>query len=224
MKKFLKSLFGSMLMVGLSMSWGSGSWAEPRPDLVILPFFVQRIENPARGAVICPLCKGIYEYGEVVPGAPSVLTKILYAKMEALERFRVLPLEKTEEVLTPAMKEQFEQKPIPSVIRIGKELGTDFVLAAFLFRYQERVGSAIGVEKPASVALDVHLFRLRDGLEVWRGKFDETQKSLSENLLKMGSFFRRKASWLRAEELASVGMDEMLKQLPEVRELEEKRP
>jgi hypothetical protein len=64
---------------------------------------------------------------------------------------------------------------------------------------------------------------LRDGIEVWKGRFDETQRPLSENLFKIGSFFRRKASWLTAEELASVGLDEMLKRLPGPKELEEGR-
>jgi hypothetical protein len=32
---------------------------------------------------------------------------------------------------------------------------------------------------------------------------------------------RRKASWLTAEELSSVGMDEMLKRIPGTKELEE---
>jgi hypothetical protein len=77
------------------------------------------------------------------------------------------------------------------------------------------------VERPASVSFDLHLFRLRDEKMVWTGKFDETQKPLSENLLKIGSFFRRKARWLVAEELASVGMDEMLRKLPGWQELDQ---
>jgi hypothetical protein len=62
---------------------------------------------------------------------------------------------------------------------------------------------------------------LRDEKIVWTGKFDETQRPLSENILKIGSFFRRKASWLTAEELSSVGMDEMLKRFPGPKEMEE---
>jgi hypothetical protein len=72
------------------------------------------------------------------------------------------------------------------------------------------------------VGFDVHLIRLRDEKIVWIGRFNETQRPLSENLLQIGSFFRRKASWLTAEELSSVGMDEMLKKLPGAKELEEK--
>jgi hypothetical protein len=101
-------------------------------------------------------------------------------------------------------------------------LNVDFIFIGFVFRFEERIGSHIGAEKPASVGFDVHLIRLRDEKIVWTGKFDETQRPLSENLLKIGSFFRRKASWLTAEELSSVGMDEMLKKFPDAKELEEK--
>jgi TolB-like protein len=211
-----------MLVIGITLSWNFEAKSEAKPSLAILPFFVERIENPARGIVLCPLCESIYQYGEVVPGSPYSLTQLLYAKIEALEKFGILPLEKVEEVLTPSAKKQFEEKPIPSSIQIGKELNVNFILVGYLFRFEERIGSRIGAEKPASVGFDVHLLRVRDGKRVWDGKFDETQQALSENLLKIGSFVRRKASWLTAEELSSVGMDEMLKRLPGPQELEEK--
>jgi hypothetical protein len=149
------------------------------------------------------------------------LTKLLYAKIEALGKFRILPLERVEVVLTPSVSKEFEEKPLPLAIQVGKELNADFILVGYLFRFEERIGSRIGAEKPASVGFDVHLLRVRDGKKVWDGKFDETQQALSENLLKIGSFFRRKASWLTAEELSSVGMDEMLKRFPGPKELEE---
>lgn len=219
----MKGILLSVLIFGVILPWGLESRAEHKPSLAILPFFVERLEDPARGAVVCPLCKGIYQYGEVVPGSQYTLTRLLYANIEALERFRIFPLEKVEEVLSPWAKKQFEEKPIPTAIQIGKGLNADFILVGYLFRFEDRVGSSIGVDRPASVGFDVHLFRLRDGVEVWRGKFDETQRPLSENVLKIGSFFRRKASWLTAEELARVGMDEMLRRLPGTKELEEKQ-
>jgi hypothetical protein len=225
MRKVLSSWIGSFLLLaftlGLTIAWVHQAKAEIKPALVILPFFVERVENPARGAVLCPLCKSIYQYGEVVPGSPYALTRLLYAKIEALEKFKILPLEKVEEVLPSSTEKQFEEKPIPSAVQIGKELNVDFILVGYLFRFEERIGSAIGATKPASVGFDVHLLRVRDRKRVWDGKFDETQRPLSENLFKIGSFFRRKASWLTAEELSSVGMDEMLKRLPGPKELEE---
>jgi len=194
-----------LFIFGVSLSWRSEGKAEENPALAILPFFIEKAEDPERGTV-CPICKGVYRRGKILPGSQNTLTRLLYRKVGAMGKFTVLPIEKVEEALSQGEKRCFEESPISSSIRFGRE---------------ERIGSSIGVEKPASVGCDLHLFRLRDGKMVWLGKFDETQRPLSENLLKIGSFVRRKAQWLTAEELASVGMDEMLRKLPDPKELEE---
>ena len=216
MKKFLLLLF----MLGTILAWSVQLRAETKPSLVVLPFLFERIEDQSRGAV-CPICKGIYRRGEALPGARNTLTRLLQEKMEAMRTFNILPREKVEEAFSQIGRREFELKPMRSSIQLGKALNMDFILIGFLFRFEERIGSHIGAEKPASVGFDAHLFRLKDEKMVWTGKFDETQKALSENLLKMGSFVRRKGSWLTAEELSSVGMDEMLRRFPGTKELEE---
>jgi hypothetical protein len=219
--RWLRSLFFLIFTLGLTIPWVHEAKAEMKPSLAILPFFIERGEDPGRGA-ICPICKRVYGSGEILPGSQNTLTRLLQEKMEAIGTFKMLPLEKMEEALSQRDKKEFEEKLIPLSIQLGKELSVNFMIVGHLFRFEERIGSAIGATKPASVGFDIHLFRLRDGIEVWRGSFDETQRPLSENLFKIGSFLRRKASWLTAEELASVGMDEMLKRLPVPQELEEK--
>ena len=194
--------------------------AEDRPALAMTPFFVARGEDPGRGA-ICPVCKRVYSRGDILTGSQIILNRMLQEKMEARGTFRVLALEKVEEALSHRDQTPFEEKAVQSSIQAGKELNADFIIVGFLFRFEQRIGSAIGVEKPASVAFDIHFYRLRDGKMVWDGRFDETQQALSENLLKIGAFLRRKASWLTAEELASVGMDEVLGRFPGAEKLEE---
>jgi len=194
--------------------------ADTKPTLAILPFLIERMEDPSRGAV-CPACGGVYKRGNILSGSQRTLVQLLQLKMDTLGRFKILPLEKVENVFSKTDKGQFELRPLRSAIQLGKELGVDFIFVGYLFRFEERIGSRIGSEKPASVGFDVHLLRVRDGKRVWDGKFDETQQALSENLLKIGSFVRRGASWLTAEELSSVGIDEMLKRLPGTKELEE---
>jgi len=214
-----------LVVISLLLGFGIARVGEVRAGtksaLAILPFLIERGEDPGRGA-ICPICKRVYGRGEILLGSQNRLTRLLHQKMDAMRTFQLLSMEKMEEALSQWERRDFEEKLIPSSIQLGKELNVDFIIIGFLFRYEERIGSPIGAEKPASVAFDIHLFRVRDGIEVWRGRFDETQRPLSENLLKIGSFFRRKASWLAAEELASVGMDEMLKRLPTTQELEGK--
>jgi len=216
MKNFLILLF----ILGMIFGWSAPLRAEAKPSMAIVPFFIERVDDPARGA-ICPVCKEIYRPGDILPGSRNTLTRLLQEKIEAIDTFNVLPREKVEEAFSQSERSQFELKPLRSSIQLGKTLNMDFIFIGFIFRFEERIGSHIGAEKPASVGFDVHLIRLRDEKIVWTGKFDETQKPLSENVLKIGSFFRRKASWLTAEELSSVGMDEMLKKFPGVKELEE---
>lgn len=190
--------------------------AEEKPRLAILPFFTER-------EAFCPVCKTVFLRGEILPGAQNTMTRLLYQKMEAKGAFQLIPLERVEGNLTRVEKKAYEEKPKAASIELGQELGSDFVFIGFIFRFEERIGSSVGVERPASVGFDLHLFRVKDGREVWKGKMDETQRPLSENLFKVGSFFRRKARWLTAEELASVGLDEALRRLPGLSELEEKK-
>jgi hypothetical protein len=194
--------------------------AEWKPGLAILPFFVGKPDELEKG-VICPICEGVFGSGEVMFGSQNILTRLIYQKMELLGTFNLVPAEKVEDALSHRGMKAFEEKLVPNSIELGKELSVNFIVIGFVFRFVERVGSSIGVEKPASVGFDIHLFRVRDGKMVWNGSFDETQKPLSENLLKIGAFIKGKASWLTAEELAGLGMDGMLKKLPEAKVLEE---
>jgi hypothetical protein len=216
MRRFLLLFLRS----GVLLSWSVEAGAETKPTLAILPFLIERMDDPSRGAV-CPVCGGVYKKGNILYGSQHTLAQLLQQKMETLATFKILPLEKVEEVFSKADKGQFELRPTRSAIQLAKELNVGFVFVGYLFRFEERIGSRIGAEKPASVGFEVHLLRVRDGKRVWDGKFDETQQALSENLLKIGSFVRRGAAWLKAEELSSVGMDEMLKRLPGAKELEE---
>jgi len=216
MRRFLSLLFIS----GMLLSGSLEVEAETNPTLAILPFLIERVDDPSRGAV-CPVCGGMYKRGNIQSGSQHTLAQLLQQKMEAMGTFKVFSMEKVEDAFSKADKGQFELRPTRSAIQLAKELNADFVFVGFLFRFEERVGSRVGVEKPASVGFDIHLLRVRDGKRVWEGKVDETQQALSENLLNIGSFVRRGATWLKAEELSSADMDAILKRLPSPKELEE---
>jgi hypothetical protein len=112
----------------------------------------------------------------------------------------------------------FEGDPIRSAQRIGGAFGVDGVLLGWVFKYEERIGSAIAVERPASVSFAIHLVGVKEGRILWRGFFQETQQPLSENILKFTAFLRSRGRWLTAKDLASVGMDEVLVSFPASRE------
>jgi len=216
MKKPLLLLF----MFGTVLTWNVELRADEKPRLAILPFLVERMSDTSRGAV-CTVCRDVYKRGNISYGSQNILTRLLQEKMEEKGTFKVLPKETVEEAFLKSDKRQFELDPKRSFLQLGKALNADYVFIGFVFRYEERVGSALGVEKPASVGFDVHLFCIRDGKMVWTGKVDETQKSLSENLLEIGTFVKGKGTWVTAEELSKIGMGRMLKKISEPKELEE---
>jgi hypothetical protein len=116
--------------------------------------------------------------------------------------------ENAELLLSDALKANLGARRIPVTEGKGKDVSR---LSIFVYRFQERKGSNIAVDKPASVGFHAHLYR-RDTL-IKTAVFDETQEPLSENVFKLGTFLRRGAKWITVEELCREGMERAVDQL-----------
>ena len=83
-----------------------------------------------------------------------------------------------------------------------------------IFRYEERVGGNLGVDKPAGLGFHMHLMENNVLKRVFT--FDEDQQALSENLFNLNKFLRRGAKWLTVEELSrdaiNQGLDVILEE------------
>ena len=91
--------------------------------------------------------------------------------------------------------------------QIGETVYADAVLVGRVRRFRERVGDEWGVKSPASVAFVLELVDVRRGDVIWSASFDETQKSLSENIFAIGDIIgQRGVRWLTAEQLAHEGV------------------
>ena len=100
------------------------------------------------------------------------------------------------------------------VTTFGETHAADAILVGYLFHFKERVGTSYSVESPASVSFSLFLVRVLDRRIVWRGIYEETQQSLSENILKLGLFIKRKARWITAREMAAEGLENLISTLP----------
>lgn len=94
---------------------------------------------------------------------------------------------------------------------VGQCLNVDFVLVPQLLYWKERVGGAAGATEPASVTFDLFVVNVKDNSITSWHRFNETQVSLTDNLLTMPEFFKRKGRWLSALELAEGGILHSLK-------------
>ena len=97
--------------------------------------------------------------------------------------------------------------------RIGELVYADAVISGSILRFRERVGDPWGAKSPASVAFTLDLIDVRRGDIVWSARFDETQKSLSENLFALGDISQRGVRWLSAEQLTQEGVRKAVEQL-----------
>ncbi len=99
---------------------------------------------------------------------------------------------------------------IEALRSIGSARSADVVLGGYLYIFEERRGGAYGVERPARIAFEMALIQVDSGQLLWHRKYAERQQSLSEDLLAIGRFFKRKGRWVSALEMGELAISEML--------------
>ena len=92
--------------------------------------------------------------------------------------------------------------------QVGACLGADMIVVPQLTEWHERDGGSMGVEHPAAVTMDFYLIDVKKGQLVQRYHFEETQETLTSNLLTIGKFVDRGGKWVTAEDLAREGMNQ----------------
>lgn len=187
----------------------------PIRSAAVIPFLVKAHVREGKGLVEDPISGRFFVAGEIAPNAQRDLTDLLYQKMAAFPRLQLVSRREIERATKVA---DFARDPVASAQKLGEAFGVEGVVLGWAFRYEERIGSAIAVERPASVSLAIHLVSVKEGRILWSGPFQETQQALSENILRLGAFFRRRGTWLTAKNLAGVGIDEVLVSFPASRE------
>jgi hypothetical protein len=188
-------------------------------NILILPFQdVSRLYE-SNIHVRCYLCGQVMATGYVPDSAGPFLTSELVSQMEKQQGYTLLFDDGSQDLLSGMKMFGTDNAAAAQYLNIyvdaGKRAGADAVLTGHIFRFQERKGNRASVESPASVAFDLHLIHVAKGEMIWTGHFDQTQRPLSENLLELGSFIKRGASWITAEELAQGGLEDILRRFPQ---------
>jgi len=206
-----------MLAIGVSfIIWVNISLAEVR--LAVAPFEAEY--GYGKEIIRCRSCGNIMESGPIEGDSASTLTFLLWEFIQERGKgFDFIDPGQVLGVKNTFLAKGFEKDQLVLMKAIGIRMKADYVLWGTVFHYQERKGTAYGVQQPASIALDLHLLKVQDGSLIWKAQWTQTQKSLSENLLEMKSFIKNKMRWVTVKELSSRGLMEMLKDFPSVETL-----
>jgi len=178
--------------------------------IVVIPFQAVMPEDGS-SSVRCPICGSINPGGSVVSGAESVLEEMFTDKLRELNTVEIIPSDKTEKIYHQVSSGSAKLSLTEKALKVGNELHADVLAVGFVYRYRERVGYAYSTEHPASVAFEIHLISVKDGTTLWRGAFDKTQRSLTENVYEVFSFVKGGAKWVTASQLTKLGVDEVFR-------------
>jgi len=102
------------------------------------------------------------------------------------------------------------QDALKDYLALAEKMKARYLIIPVLYCFAERKGSALSASRPAQVGFHLHIYKVKDGKELWGGDFHESQQPLSENILELGNFIRRGGKWLTAEELAREGISRLL--------------
>lgn len=156
----------------------------------------------------------LYRTGRVEPGAPVVVTDLLYRALAQQTVFEPVARPRVEQALA-ALPEP--PSSLPALQALARTLGADAILRGVVTAYREREGSHVGVTQPAAVGIELWLITARDGQVIWHGRYYEAQQSMSEELRTLPLYFKRGTRWLTAQELASYAVDELVGAMPRPR-------
>jgi len=167
--------------------------------------------KPVLDCTLMDFCQTVND--ELVAGAEAVLTREMQRAMELKLYDRVVPLSDATAIYDRLPQNRQVDTPRQLAKRFGQAAGADHVLLGSVWRYRDHTP-----DTGASVAFTVYLLQVDNGRRVWRGRFDKTQQALTDNLQDAGLFFKGGAHWLSADELARLGVAQVMQDFPETSE------
>jgi hypothetical protein len=207
----------------MAAAWCAGTASSPvhaddlgRPkfrSVALLPFYEGQKPPGAESILeLTPEQMGLVE--TMAPGSARTMTMLTQAALERKYGDAVLPLEEVRRAFDEVYTTETDKRPRNIVMKIAEKLGVSYIVAGNIWRFSEREGRSLAASKPASVAFRLHLIDISKHERVWFDTYDKTQQALSENILKASDFIKEGGKWLKASELADLGVDELVKKMP----------
>jgi hypothetical protein len=136
-----------------------------------------------------------------------------FAESLAAQGISVIPASDLEQAFAA------QGQPVPrldartAALRAHEDYGATAVVIGKVSRWRERQGGAAGAAGPASVAFEVALHQAPTGRRLWTGRFDETQQSITQNILRARQYPGAGTHWMTAGEFARWGAAEVARSM-----------
>jgi hypothetical protein len=186
------------------------------PIIAVMQFVKGKNPEKIEETFNCPFANICFDDQNILPGAEQTLTRMLHKILSNNFGNKLLPMDKVEYVYETMKINYAEDPPASFALRLGISLNVKFIVTGNVWRYKNRTGEAYASSQPSSVAFSLYLIDIENHELIWTATYDETQQSLTENLLNAVDFFKQGAKWLTADEFAEYGMKKILKTFPDI--------
>ena len=142
--------------------------------------------------------------------AAEKVTQLFWSRLKDRQGLIILSPSETSRVAVKSSPETSKATPEAQAAQLAAKLQADAALMGQVLVYQERSGSRMGANPPATVGFEVKAVAA-DGQVLWVGNYYERQKPLTEDFL---GFIQHGGGFVTAEELAQYGTEKVLKTFP----------
>lgn len=216
-KKLLRTafpLFCLIFLLGCHINKYQYRQRRPLPqgieNIIVVGFKGAISEGEDLGLFRCPICGATFMAESVSETIAKEMSLDLFNYLKKVGKYSLIPPGQAKGVRSTILSRGVTKGIIEMLQEAGKSTSSDAVFFGYIYRWRERVGKKYGVASPASIAFDLHLISPENGSILWKGSFNKTQLSLSENLLDLSTFIRSRGTWLTARELAQIGLEKLI--------------
>ena len=142
--------------------------------------------------------------------AAEKVTQLFWSRLKDRQGIVILSPTESARAAVKSSPESSKATPEAEAAQLAAKLNADAALMGQVLVYQERSGSRMGANPPATVGFEVKAVAA-DGQVLWVGNYYERQKPLIEDFL---GFIQHGGGFVTAEELAQYGTEKVLKTFP----------
>lgn len=185
--------------------------------IALMPFLMGQLESP-NVPITKPLSKSFTQLEinnqELPEEADQAMTRVVNALLKLRVEERLAPPDQVADAYQVLLADPSLDTPRKRAVKLGEALDTPVVMVGTVWRYRARGALADMPDSPASVGFALYLIDVKSGARFWRGAFEGTQKTLSDDLIGGLKQLDMGLRWLSVEELARYGVKSVLKKLP----------
>ena len=146
----------------------------------------------------------------VPPYAAEKVTQLFWTRLKKRQGLTVLAPSESAKAAVRTPEETEKTTPERQAAAIAGTLKADAALMGQVLVYQERSGSRLGANPPASVGFELKAVA-PDGQVLWVGNYYERQQPMTQDLV---GYIQHGGVFVTAEELAEYGVEKVLKTFP----------